>query len=243
MMGFLSPNPHKIRAIKVLVLGAFSAVILAACGNDPNAGTGSQAALDLVKSLGNRISAPEATAQPTPDATDPNALVTKALAATDGKVMLAAIESRDVLAILGVSATNNGYETWLTADRRSLILKRGVLTGSRGLGEDLMSSISDSAIALITARRNGQATRSYQYLSGMGNTVSKTMSCQISATGDEQVTFGEINVKAKVMTEICSGDGLSVQNVYWVDGAGRVVKSRQWLGDAIGYIVFLPLRL
>ncbi|HGG06707.1 MAG TPA: hypothetical protein ENK28_14705 [Aliiroseovarius sp.] len=243
MTGLSSLKTLNPRAIKTWALGLLSAGLLAACGNDPTMGAGSQVAVDFVKGIGGRIAAPAAAAQPAANAADPMALVNKALAATDGKVMLAAIESRDVLAIMGVAAENHGYETWLTADRQSLILKRGVLTGSRGLGEDLMASVSDGAIALITSRRNGQATRSYQYLAGSGDTVSRTLSCQIAAAGEEQVSFGEINAKAKIMTEICSGDGLSIQNAYWVDGSGRVVKSRQWLGEAIGYIAFLPIRL
>ena len=221
--------------------------LLAACGNDPNAGIAGRKALEAVRQYSavllarfNRKGAPQASSAPQGTLLTP---IEDALQSTDGKVLLAVIEKDNNLAIMGVAATNGAYETWETAKRESMILKRGVLTGSRGLGYDLMSAQADETIALLTARREGRAQRSYQFLTGTGATSTLRVSCEISKGGSERVSAGEIDVEAEAFAEICTSGPLQIQNLFWVDKAGHIVKSRQWLSPQVGYILFQHLRM
>ncbi len=217
---------------------------LSACGNNPNEGAGARAALGVAKDLSTQLLNLGGTnAAPAAAPSNPAQLVDEAMGATDGKVMIAILESRNVMAIMGVAQTNQGYETWEAADRRSLILKNGILTGSRGLGDDLMASESDASIALITSRSEGQATRSYQFLSGMGVTNHFEIECQIVKGSTERVEAGEINVEAVTLAEVCEKDAVEINNLYWVDSRGNIVKSRQWVSAQVGYAMFQHLRL
>lgn len=225
---------------------------LAACGNDPNSGAGTRAAFDLAKvvsaqilnKVGISIGGNEAAAvAPSNNAGGPLALVSEALTATDGKVMIAILETRNVVAIMGVAETNHGYETWEAADRRSLILKGGVLTASRGLGDDLMSSSSDGSIAMIRSRQEGHTTRSYNFLTGMGQISNLEVQCEIIKGSNDHVAAGEIDSDATTFAEICVADPLKIQNLYWVDSKGNIIKSRQWLSSEVGYVLFQHLRL
>ncbi len=249
MIGIFS-NLHQNLTRMLLVSGL--TVTLSACGNDPNSGVGMRAAFDLMKGVSAQILAKvgvsigggEAAAPaPSSSAGGPLALVSEALTATDGKVMIAILETRNVVAIMGVAETNHGYETWEAADRRSLILKDGVLTASRGLGDDLMSSRSDASIAMIRARAEGHTTRSYNFLTGMGQISSLDVQCEIIEGSKDHVAAGEVDVDAITFAEICIADPLKIQNLYWVDSKGNIVKSRQWLSSEVGYVLFQHLRL
>ena len=217
---------------------------LSACGNNPNEGAGARAAFGVAKDLSSQLlNFGDTSAAPAAGPSNPAELVDEAMGATDGKVMIAILESRNVMAIMGVAQTNQGYETWEAADRRSLILKNGILTGSRGLGDDLMASDSDASSALITSRSEGRATRSYQFLSGMGVTNHFEVECEIVKGSKERIEAGEINVEALTLAEICKEGPLEINNLYWVDPRGNIVKSRQWISAQVGYVMFQHLRL
>lgn len=242
------------RNLQNVVLFSGMVLALSACGNDPNSGTGTRAAFGMVKAVSAQIlgkigitiggnDGEDAPTTPPPSASNPMVLVAEALRATDGKVMIAILESRNVVAIMGVAETNHGYETWEAADRRSLVLKGGMLTASRGLGDDLMSSRSDASIAMIRSRQEGHTTRSYNFLTGMGQISSFDVQCEIIKGSKDHVAAGEIDVDTLTFAEICGEEPQKIQNLYWVDAKGNIVKSRQWLSSEVGYVLFQHLRL
>ncbi len=240
----MSMRKH-VTAMQRGALALLALVFLASCGNDPNAGVNSRAIFDLGKKVTALIAAragagapdAEAAAGPPPDP------VKVALAATDGKVMLVVVENTTSLAVLGVAQINGEYETWETSTREALTFKHGVLVATRGLGDDLMAARADAVIALITARREGRARRDYQFLTGKGETNNLTVECQVLLGGSERVKIGEIDVQTRSIAEICTNGSLEIKNLYWVDGQGRVIKSRQWVSAGIGYLAVQNLRL
>ncbi len=233
-----------VTAMQRGALALLALVFLASCGNDPNAGVNSRAIFDLGKKVTALIAARAGAGAPGAETAGPPADPVKvALAATDGKVMLVVVESTSSLAVMGLAQVNGEYETWETSTREALTFKRGVLVASRGLGDDLMAARADAVIALITARREGRARRDYQFLTGKGETNNLTVECQVLLGGSERVEIGEIDVQTRSIAEICTNGPLEIKNLYWVDGQGRVIKSRQWVSAGIGYLAVQNLRL
>ncbi|MDQ2090542.1 YjbF family lipoprotein [Marimonas arenosa] len=223
---------------KIARLAALAAVAaLAGCGNETDQGLVYKSVLQgLSQNSGQTMSAmaPEQTA----------AAVQASLAQTDLPLALAVVEKRQATAILANIETNGAYRTWGTSDRRTVTTAQGLVTATRGLGNDIMSSSVSQVAALVTGRKAGTGRRVMRYLDGENHTVEIASDCRIARGGQKRVSSGTIqNVLVTEMSEICSmSGGKSFSNSYLVDGRGRVLASRQWLGEANGYIALQLLR-
>ena len=224
-------------------------LVLGGCGSDTDAVELPKITASLLKNSGKQLGAKlggskeTAPAAKTAAQTDPNAVVSKALAATKGPIALVVrIETKAVLAISPVGQ-NGDYVTWGSAPGQGLTFQRGVLANTRGLGEDLMASRIDAAVSAITARRNATYKREHFYLGNLGQSTSLVLDCSLTRGKSEQVKLGAINANAVIMKESCKRGEIAFNNVYWVDGNGRVLKSSQWVGQRIGSLAIQNLRL
>ncbi|WP_421702445.1 YjbF family lipoprotein [Aliiroseovarius sp.] len=216
---------------------------LAACGSDTSNTAPTQAFLGAMKgAIGSVTGGKGQTASQGTTQAGLDALIAQALAATDGQVMILGIESSNVTLAIAPVTTNGAVVTWKTPDRRSFAFKRGVLAGTRGFGEDLMSIHADPSISLITTRRTGRVPRVNHYLSGLGYSSTLSLDCVISGGASERMIVGQINTVTTHLTETCQRDGLVVENQYWVDARGKILRSRQWVSQGLGYIVTQQLR-
>ncbi len=215
---------------------------LAACGNDTATTARTQVYLGAVKSVVGSLRPGKRGGAQAASALDMPALIRASLKATDGPIMIMVIEASKVTLPIGPVTTNGSVVTWKTADRRAFAFDRGVLAATRGYGDDLMSTQSDPSISLITARRTGRATRVNHYLGGLGHTTALTMTCDITRGEQLHMKVGEIDTMTTHMVETCTRDSLTVQNQYWVDAGGKILKSRQWIGQSLGYIATQQLR-
>lgn len=123
-----------------------------------------------------------------------------------------------------------------------MIFRNGVLSGTRGLGGDLMSS-DIGTVGLITARRAGQGERVSRHLDGEGKTVETRFSCAVSVGESKPVAFALVQGTGLVVNETCTAPDLQITNNYVVDSGGRVLWSRQWIGPGHGAVVIVPARL
>ncbi|MDU8929615.1 YjbF family lipoprotein [Alisedimentitalea sp. MJ-SS2] len=162
-----------------------------------------------------------------------------ALANTDLPVAFVAMPDREANAVMVHIETNGAYKTWGGGGRRSITMAGGMITATRGLGNDIMSSSVGEIASLIQARKAGSGQHVLRHLNGENQTVETVADCQVTRGGRKKVTNATMqNVNTTEMTENCSGSDASFTNSYLVDGRGRVLQSRQWLGPANGYIVF-----
>ncbi len=171
--------------------------------------------------------------------------VSEALNAIDGPLALATFEKTNNNVVLREIAVNGSHRTWASAgsaDRRSLTTRHGVLTATRGLHQDLLSSDVSQTLALVKARRSGTATRVQRYLDGEDLIYEVTATCSIVRGGQTQVQVGRINRTATEMTETCQSAERNFTNLYRVDGSGRILQSVQWLNDFYGTTVIQQLR-
>jgi len=156
------------------------------------------------------------------------------LAKIKTRLVMAHLEKTGAWAALSLTARNHGYETYFAIDRKSVTLKDGILTETRGLAGDLMESdISGVAAALKGGTRT--YSRSHAWLNGEDHLQRESFECKMALVGTEQVEIVQRSYKARHLREQCSGKGGHFTNDYWLSG-GEVVKTRQWAGRNIGYV-------
>ena len=178
-----------------------------------------------------------------PSAQQVAAQVQAALAATDAGLVLVALPNRKAVAVMQQIETNGPFVTYGTRERISLTLRDGIVTATRGLGDDLMSSQVAAASQLIRHRRAGQADRVQRFLDGENKEIAQTASCAITIGGAGSVQLGEAQRATQAVTETCQAPSGAYQNSYQVDRAtGRILQSKQWIGALNQHMVLQVLR-
>ncbi|WP_299364883.1 YjbF family lipoprotein [uncultured Paracoccus sp.] len=160
-------------------------------------------------------------------APDPQAMAAEAMAVNPGPLILVGLEQLGATQVLALTGENRGMRTYMTKTEESLIMRDFMLTGTRGLGNDLSVAEAEQSAALIAAGRSGSARRVMRYYSGDGLERPLEFTCRIGPGPNEGV-----------MLEDCVGHGISFQNSYLPSGG----VSRQWVGPGIGYATVQVLR-
>lgn len=141
---------------------------------------------------------------------------------------------RGAQAILGPVSRMRDVTVWQTGDGITLGFRDGVLTGTRGLGDDLMSADVSGDLAML---RDGQAKGHYPhiraYLDGEDQTVFRSYECRRTAQRVE--TDGATAAMRRVEVR-CTSTKDSFTNVYVLDASGTVAGSRQWVSPVVGYM-------
>lgn len=201
------------------------AVMLGGCDSYRGGGGVGQLVVDGVKGL----RAPEPKPAPPPTAEE--------LAAIPVSVLQAGVESRGTSARLVQVAENRGHRTWIAADGVSVTLRDGVLTETRGLGEDLISADVTQTLDLLNGSFRREAVRVHRYLDGEGHLYVISYLCEITGREADNVTIVGRRIAAERITESCySARGAQFENVYWRGRDGRIVAGRHWVGPKTGYL-------
>ncbi|MRU15437.1 YjbF family lipoprotein [Roseovarius sp. A21] len=178
-----------------------------------------------------------------PNAAQLTALIQKSLHATNQPIVAVALPKRKAIAIMPRIEVNGAYATHGTSARRSLTLKHGMVTATRGFGEDLMSSDVDAALALIRSRRAGTVQRVQRYLDGENQTVALETTCRVTPGGAVRYQSGELDRRAVKVQETCKAQSTRFTNSYQVDAAtGRILQAQQWISPLNGMVLIQQLR-
>lgn len=212
------------------VLAALALAGLAACGNGgPDGGNGG-----VMGALGD--TARQAVAQrggadrqPAQPPRSPAEAAAEALRVNRGPLIEAGFESLGRNQIMAMTGQNGAMRTYMTPSEEALILRGGMLIGTRGLGNDL-SVAEPQTEALIRAGAAGSGQRVMRYFSGDGLERPLQFACTVGAGPRPGVTI-----------ESCEGHGTRFENSYMVQG-GQIAVSRQWIGPALGYVTIQTLR-
>lgn len=198
---------------------------LAACGNNEAAGP-----LDvLAQTAGQVVASRKAANQPAAPAKAPGEAAAEALRVNPGPLIEAGFEGLGRTQVMAMTGQNGALRTYMTPAEEALILRNGMLVGTRGLGHDL-SVAEPQTEALIRAGGAGNGTRVMRYFAGDGLERPLSFTCTVG-TGP----------RPGVTVENCEGHGTSFQNSYMVQG-GQIAVSRQWIGPTIGYVTIQTLR-
>lgn len=207
--------------------GAALLATLAACGNMGSDGSVAGMLATAAKESAANMRGEKAAAAPAPD---PSAMAAEALRVNPGPLILVGLERMGTTQVLAMTGENSGQRTYMTKNEQALILRGGMLAGTRGLGHDLSVAEMSNSAALIRAGRSGQARRVMHYWTGDGLERPMSFDCTIGP-----------GPKPGVILESCQNGPLTFQNNYIVSG-GRATVSRQWIGPDLGYVTIQELR-
>ncbi len=216
-----------------LTAGLVVLAVVAACGNEksepnPIAATVGAAAASTFAKMKARQSG-KAAATPAP--------ITRADIEKAGvPVLRAAIPSRGTDGFLTIADNKGDVVTWKTPEGTSFALRNGVLTQTRGLGPDLMSSNVPSLGQLLQA--GGTYQRQYFFLGSDDQSTRRTYDCTATTVGTEVIEiFSRSHTVTRVTEDCVRPQGTKIQNEFWIEGR-TVRKSRQWASAMIGHVEF-----
>lgn len=145
------------------------------------------------------------------------------------------------IAALGASGTatrvvdNGASETFSGPGGFTYTMRDGMLVATRGLGHDLMAADARQTRAALRAG-GGTARRVHETLDGLDRIVRSAFDCTVSARGGEAIELGNRKLTARRFDERCEGSGLIFENRYWLDAAGEIVSSRQFVTQTVAYL-------
>lgn len=169
-------------------------------------------------------------------------MAARALAANPAPLILVTLESTGATQVMAMTGENNGMRTYMTPNEQALIMRGGMLVGTKGLGNDLSVAEAPSSASLIRARRSGQSTRTNRYVGGDGVERPLPMNCSVALGQAQNFSFAGTGWNATQVVETCQGSGAEAQNSYLVTASGQIPVSRQWIGPALGYATIQTIR-
>jgi Group 4 capsule polysaccharide lipoprotein gfcB, YjbF len=213
----------EVLAVKSVILTLMAALALAGCGSDKGA-TGNFT--DIRKALTPKFGKDAPAGVP--------AVTRESITAAGVPLIRASIPVRGAVAYLGVRATKGDIITWQTTDRTSVVLQRGMVLETRGLGDELMSARVPGAAQI--AAGTGSFQRQYFYLNGTDEQIRWDYACTWEVTGNERIEIIGLAYDTRVVTETCRGAEGRITNQYWVESGGKIRQSVQWISQGVGYM-------
>ena len=116
---------------------------------------------------------------------------------------------------------------WAAADGAQVALRDGILISTRGFGRDLMSAEAPSVESLTSGQ---MYQRSYFDLDGTDTTIRHSFTCTVEQGGKAADMPGTRHV-----IEACAAEIGTIRNEFWIDSAGSLRKSIQWVSQGVGY--------
>lgn len=139
-------------------------------------------------------------------------------------------------------ALNEGRVTFATQSMQQITLQGTRITGTRGLGYDLLAQQTQGPDPLVTPmvpdRWPNRITRIYTLPGGerpQGRTL--VFQCEITPEGPASVTIVQREHRGIQFSETCRGNGMEFENLYMADArTGYVWRSIQWIGPRMGNV-------
>jgi Group 4 capsule polysaccharide lipoprotein gfcB, YjbF len=142
---------------------------------------------------------------------------------------------------LQATSRNGPYVTYVSSLRQSLTLVGSQVTGTRGLGFDLLSATSSQPDPLnrpipLSSWPSG-VTRSYEFPANGPQGRIETYACRFERGSAREITILDERHSGIEISEYCEGPTGSFENLHLADASsGRVWRSLQWTGPRQGLI-------
>lgn len=154
----------------------------------------------------------------------------------DAPRMEAVFEARNLREGLSRVSRRDGFEIWRTDAGDTITLREGIVFGTLALTPDLFSVEAAVPSDWRFAARPVLTDRVHRYVDGDENVVIRGYVCEVSASVPDSIRVSGRSRAAERTDETCYNATQSFTNSYWLDGSGRMVQSRQWLGPEVGYL-------
>lgn len=202
-----------------------AAILLSGCGKLAETGVGPR----VIGSLFPSMAAAEA---PTNAPVD---FSPQAIAADTSRFQIFTINALAVQAPGRLIQDNGSDQTWASQSGFTASYRDGLLVATRGLGNDLMASDTGQVRAVL-AQGGGHAQRAVDFLDDYDQIETVRFECEIVAQGREVVDLGLRQPELAKYEEECSSPKLVFTNVYWLDDAGAILQSRQFVSQTVAYL-------
>ncbi len=142
---------------------------------------------------------------------------------------------------LVAAADNGGYVTYASGLRQLVIMRGSQVTGSRGLGYDLLSAKSTTPDPLATpmplSRWPALVQRSYEFPAWAPRGQVETFDCRFERGAAKQMEILQVVHQGVEISEYCSGPSGSFEQLHFADAnTGFVWRTLSWLGPRQGLI-------
>ncbi len=236
----LAPGAELGSVLAMRKLAILSLLALGACGSgekDPIV----QAALSEVGGFwSHKAAAPS---------TPPRAITRADIVNADVAAIEARLGSDPSPTLMYAAAENRGYVTYASALQQQVTLHGGAeITGTRGLGTDLLSAWSSAPDPLVTpippSRWPARVQRVYELPGDGPKGRVETYDCSFEPGVPAQMTILQIRYSGVQVSETCTGPSGRFENLHFVDtSTGTIWRSLQWVGprmDLLDLQVLLP---
>ncbi|MCC5972553.1 MAG: YjbF family lipoprotein [Rubellimicrobium sp.] len=145
------------------------------------------------------------------------------------------------IAALGITeparlvASNGRDETFVSQSGFTAAFRDGVLVATRGLLHDLHSADAPDLRAALRAG-GGAHRRQSESLDAFDAIVPASYDCIVTRGEMEDINLGVRTQRLQRFDERCQGSGVIFENLYWVDGSGEIVASRQYVSPTVAYL-------
>ncbi|MEO9574729.1 MAG: YjbF family lipoprotein [Lentilitoribacter sp.] len=134
-------------------------------------------------------------------------------------------------------STRGAVRVWRSADDAQIVLRGGVLIATRGLGNDVDSTLVKTMVAALSARAPVSGRHVLYTITGENSTKAIDQICTSQLVGYEVIDIFERQIKSRHVRLACKWGGAVKSYDFWVDERQSTVwQSRQWAGPDIGYV-------
>lgn len=214
---------------------ALCLLMLAACGSTQQ---GSRpVGLVMVNLLSEQVKARAAARLPPP--VNAAAILTRQNLAAIGEPLIRITATKSgFLSLLYIAQRNGDAQIWKSPDNVSFTLRDGIVTQTRGLGEDIYATdIARLQAALRGADSTAGLQRIIQRMDGTNTVVPLQYRCDVTNLGAEAVVVLGQSFATQHYREDCKGADGDFVNDYWIDSRGVMRVSQQWIGADFGYVL------
>lgn len=215
-------------------------LLLAACSSE-----GVNPIVGAAVSELNPLGGGEAEAQP---AQAGQAVTRAAIQRADVAMIRIRLVGEDTGAFMQAASDNGGHVTYASSLRQLVTLRGARITGTRGLGHDLLSVTSSQPDPLMRPIPPGQwpsrVTRNYEFPAWAPRGRVESFECRFEFGAPSEIVIIEQRHQGVEISEYCTGPTGEFENLYFADlRTGFVWRSIQWLGHKQGHLdmqVVLP---
>lgn len=173
---------------------------------------------------------------------DPRETLTRAVIdAASSDLLLSVPATADTATVYTKVSQNDDLITWISEEGDSLTLRDGLVVATRGLGNDLMGA-DLSQVHRVLVRGNGTVARLHEYLNGEDQIITRAYQCEVVTVRSDVIEIFEVKHQTRIVSETCTGETGGFRNLYWIDTAGMIWQSRQWVSARFGAVDIYILR-
>lgn len=130
---------------------------------------------------------------------------------------------------------NSARTTWINGQSTTVTEENGIIAATRGLPRDVMAA--DTAPTWNAIRAGGGTVKKrMEFLDDQDQILTRVLQCRIVSAGSDPVSRLQRTYPATRFDEKCSGEGLSLANIYWLNPSGRIIRSLQAVSPDAGYL-------